>query len=409
MRFDAVVRDVKESEREPVAAGLERYIGLEHIEPENLHVSEWGDLVVDEVSFTKVFREGQVLFGKRRAYQRKVAIARFDGICSSDILTFEAKSPELHPDLLPFIVQSDGFFDHALDTSSGSLSPRTRWSQLKDYRFRLPSLAKQKWLAGVLWSADSAKLFYSKCVDQLIDLRASVFHESVGLVGDNVLSDVLNKRRTDTLTGDNVVSIESLANADRQVVQVGPFGGSLASKYFRDQGTIVLKINNITETGELDLTDAVRVDDSHAATLERYRVRSDDLITAAQATTGRTTLVSPEAENALISQHLIRVSVDRSRCEARYLLACFHSPLILHQINMVKAKTTRDGLNTDDVENFLIPLPSAARQLEIVAQLDAIDERIEVVEAHIERLDTVARVIREKELYSAESCDGGGA
>ena len=57
-----------------------------------------------------------MLFGKRRAYQRKVAVAEFDGICSSDILTFEPKGDLLIPELLPFIVQSDGFFEHALGT-----------------------------------------------------------------------------------------------------------------------------------------------------------------------------------------------------------------------------------------------------------------------------------------------------
>lgn len=153
VRFGDVVHDVKESERNPLEAGLERYIGLEHIEPENLHIKEWGDLTQDEVSFTKRFREGQVLFGKRRAYQRKVALAEFDGICSSDILTFEPKDDALIPELLPFIVQSDAFFNHALGTSSGSLSPRTRWSQLKDFEFPLAPQDKQRPVAETLQAA----------------------------------------------------------------------------------------------------------------------------------------------------------------------------------------------------------------------------------------------------------------
>lgn len=36
VKFSDVVRDVKESERNPIEAGLDRYVGLEHIEPENL-------------------------------------------------------------------------------------------------------------------------------------------------------------------------------------------------------------------------------------------------------------------------------------------------------------------------------------------------------------------------------------
>lgn len=154
VRFGEVVRDVNEAERNPLDAGLERFVGLEHIEPENLHLKQWGSLADDEVSFTKRFRKGQVLFGKRRAYQRKVAVAEFDGICSSDILTFETKGDDLLPELLPFIVQSEGFFEHALGTSSGSLSPRTRWSQLQDYEFPLPPKDEQRRIADFLWAAD---------------------------------------------------------------------------------------------------------------------------------------------------------------------------------------------------------------------------------------------------------------
>lgn len=156
VRFGDVVRDVNEAERNPLDAGLERFVGLEHIEPENLHLKHWGILADSDISFTKRFRKGQVLFGKRRAYQRKVAIAEFDGICSSDILTFEPKDDSLIPELLPFIVQSDGFFQHALGTSSGSLSPRTRWSQLQDFELPLPPKDEQRRIAEILWAADES-------------------------------------------------------------------------------------------------------------------------------------------------------------------------------------------------------------------------------------------------------------
>src|SRR5215813_13897116 len=90
VRFGDVVRNVDINERDPLANGLERYIGLEHINPESLHIKRWGQ-IEDGTSFTRKFVQGQVLFGKRRAYQRKVAVAEFNGICSGDILVFEAK------------------------------------------------------------------------------------------------------------------------------------------------------------------------------------------------------------------------------------------------------------------------------------------------------------------------------
>src|SRR5438309_467663 len=103
VKFGEVVRLAKETCRDPVAAGIERVIGLEHLEPGDLRVRAWAD-VADGTTFTTRVRPGQVLFGKRRAYQRKVALADFDAICSGDIYVFEsANSDRLLPELLPFV------------------------------------------------------------------------------------------------------------------------------------------------------------------------------------------------------------------------------------------------------------------------------------------------------------------
>ena len=152
-RFDEVCRQVNVSSKDPKADGLHYVVGLEHIEPGNLHITKW-DTLEKETTFTRKFVKGQVLFGRRRAYQRKVAYAEFDGICSGDILVFEAIEDNLIPELLPFLIQSDGFFEKALATSAGSLSPRTKFKELADYEFLLPPKAEQKRLAELLWAAD---------------------------------------------------------------------------------------------------------------------------------------------------------------------------------------------------------------------------------------------------------------
>ena len=138
----------------PAAEGIERYVGLEHIEPENLRIRRWG-MIEDGITFTNRFKPGQVLFGKRRAYQRKVAVANFEGVCSSDIYVFEPKNSRLLAELLPFICQTEAFYEHAIGTSAGSLSPRTNWSQLADYEFALPPLEDQRRIVELLSAAQN--------------------------------------------------------------------------------------------------------------------------------------------------------------------------------------------------------------------------------------------------------------
>ena len=157
VRFGDVVRLVKETCKDPEGAGIARVIGLEHLEPRDLRIRSWSK-VADGTTFTTRVRPGQVLFGKRRAYQRKVAVADFDAICSGDIYVFETADPtKLLPELVPFICQTDSFFDHAVGTSAGSLSPRTNWSSLAEYRFTLPSANEQRRLAAELRALEAAR------------------------------------------------------------------------------------------------------------------------------------------------------------------------------------------------------------------------------------------------------------
>ncbi len=156
VKFGDVVRLSKARSKDPLADGIERYVGLEHLEPGDLRIRSWGS-VADGVTFTSMFQPGQVLFGKRRAYQRKVAVADFSGVCSGDIYVLETKDAQvLLPELLPFICQTDAFFDHAVGTSAGSLSPRTNWTSLADFEFSLPSIVEQEKLLELFESSTSS-------------------------------------------------------------------------------------------------------------------------------------------------------------------------------------------------------------------------------------------------------------
>lgn len=150
--FGDVVQEVRQSTKDPVADGIERVVGLEHIEPECIHLRDWAS-IEEETTFTKTFRKGHVLFGRRRAYLKKAALAEFDGICSGDITVMEAKE-DLIPELLPFLVCNDKFFDYAVQHSAGGLSPRTKFKDLANYEFLLPPKDQQAKLAELLWAAD---------------------------------------------------------------------------------------------------------------------------------------------------------------------------------------------------------------------------------------------------------------
>ncbi|HDY7553465.1 TPA: restriction endonuclease subunit S [Vibrio vulnificus] len=143
VKFGDICKEVKLTTKDPIGDGYERYIGLEHLDSGSLKIKRWGMIAEDNPSFTRVFKKGQILFGKRRPYLKKAAIAEFDGVCSGDIIVLDTQvKSEL--ELLEVIVQLDSFWEWAVRTSSGSLSPRTKFSAIKEYKvpFSLCDLKK---------------------------------------------------------------------------------------------------------------------------------------------------------------------------------------------------------------------------------------------------------------------------
>ncbi len=55
VKFGDVVKNANLAERDPEAAGIERVVGLEHLDPENLHIRRWNTLE-NGTSFTRIVR-----------------------------------------------------------------------------------------------------------------------------------------------------------------------------------------------------------------------------------------------------------------------------------------------------------------------------------------------------------------
>ena len=152
VKFGDVVVEPKEMCKDIAAEGIVHVVGLEHIDTGDIHLRK-SATTEESTTFTKKFSKGDVLFGRRRAYLKKAAQAKFDGICSGDITVFRAQK-NLLPELLPFIVNNDKFFDYAIKHSAGGLSPRVKFKDLSNYEFLLPPKEEQAKLAELLWAMD---------------------------------------------------------------------------------------------------------------------------------------------------------------------------------------------------------------------------------------------------------------
>ena len=160
----------------PTAEDKDRYIGLEHLDAGTFVVSRWGSDVVP-IGEKLLMKKGDVLFGKRRAYQKKVAIAPFDGIFSAHGMVLRPKTTIIHPDFFPHFIASDYFLKEAIRISVGGLSPTINWKDLKALEFSLPSMDRQRSLAELLWAANDLKESYKRTIAASDEMVKSRFNE----------------------------------------------------------------------------------------------------------------------------------------------------------------------------------------------------------------------------------------
>lgn len=381
VKFGDVVRLSKARSANPEADGIERYVGLDHIDPEDLRIRRWG-LVAEGTTFTTRFKPGQVLFGKRRAYQRKVAVADFEGVCSGDIYVFESADPSvLLPDLLPFICQTNRFCEYAVSTSAGSLSPRTNWNNLINFEFVLPTLKEQSLLARQLKASTQLTNALDSCITAT----------------ERLLTRLLLDEYTSACQKWPTTAISSVGEV--------LMGRQKAPKYRQGKSPFpFLKVANI---GDLSLNLAeVEEMDFTANELDKYRLQPGDILITegdliSSLNVGRPALYEGQPKVCCFQNTLIRFRPS-SQLSSHYALMLFEGARLSGIFSQVAKTTTVTHLGVQRFSQMKIPLPpieiqqiSALRFKELLQCRSTIRERL-ISAQHFQRSSIEEAILQNK-------------
>ncbi len=304
-------------------------VGLEHLTPGDIVLHSW-DIDTDN-TFNKYFKKGQVLLGRRRVYLKKAAVAPFDGICSGDITVIEAIPERLQPELLPFIIQNDRFFEFAIVGSAGSLSPRVKWEYLKDYEIELPDLHKQSELVELLKSANELKHAYQEMLTATDEMVKSQFISQFGFPQDGA---------------------EKYPSATIESLLQETISGEWGTDCSDDSGTKVIRTTNFTNEGVLDLTVFV-VRTIDAKKVEKKQLKKGDIILEKSGGTkdnpvGR--LVYFEEDGVFLANNFTQVLRPAEDINSRYLFAALY---YLYQTHKPLIKGL--GNQTNGIQNLKVP------------------------------------------------------
>lgn len=361
--FGDVVRLSKARVADPEAAGIERVVGLEHIEPGDLRIRRWGD-VADGTTFTTLFKPGQVLFGKRRAYQRKVAVADFEGVCSGDIYVLEPANDRLMPELLPFLCQTNAFFDHAVGTSAGSLSPRTNWTSLASFEFLLPPIQEQARLVDLLKGAEATTEALRSVVAAAKVLRQS--------------------------TIDHFSRISNLLSAPLGEICEMQNGRPFPGDEYQRQGPRLLRPGNLGVNGYFKWDDGATVclPARFEAEAAAFVVDAGDLVINLTAQSleegfmGRVCLAR-EGDRSLLNQRIGRFQGFSEEFQPEFVFRVLQSSRFQnHAVRMCEGSKIKH-LFWQHLAPFRVPKLDAVEQAAVIATVRAIDAQLEGAQARL--------------------------
>ena len=364
-KFEEIASKIAETVL-PEMTDVDIYIGLEHIDGGDIHINRQG--VPKDVKGGKLrCYPGDVIFGKRRAYQRKAAIVDFDGICSAHAFVLRANKDVINAKLFPFFLHSDQFMHRMVDISVGGLSPTINWGDLKNQEFLLPLKEEQSKLAELLWA-----------MDDVIEANLAL---------QNNYSLFFKRYLYDSVSG--VFSANELTWSNYTFGDLGETFGGLTKKTKKDfgEGSPFVTYMNVFNNSKVNpsLTDLVIVSENEKQNKLKY---GDILITGSSETpleVGMSSVVLDDLQQCYLNSFCFGFRLHNFNTLlpgfARYIMRGKHVRRFMYKHAQ---GSTRFNLSKTTVKTKLeISLPSIKEQKEIIVKLDFMEQRILGVEKTI--------------------------
>lgn len=358
-KFGDIVKDVKQN-IDRANNPYEYYVAGDHMDSRDLTIRRKGRFDTDDVgpAFTRLFKPGQVLYGSRRAYLQKVAVADFAGICANTTFVFEGKDESIFDQrLLPFIMLSDSFTEWAVSHSKGSTNPYVLFSDLADYELNLPSIEDQKVLADKLWAAYRLKEAYKRLLSATDEMVKSQFIEWFG-------SPVSNPK------GWQVVPLKEASI----LVSDGPFGSNLKLCHYVNHGIRVIRLQNIG-VGFFDDRDKAFISESHYNVLKKYTCKPGEVVIGTLGEPNLRACIVPDYIDTSINKaDCIHVIPDETKLLPQFVCSYINCEETLYIATSQIHGTTRNRISGGQVSQLPIYLPQIELQKQFISVAEQADK-----------------------------------
>lgn len=388
VKFGEIAKSVSKRV-DPADTDLEVYVGLEHLDPDNLRITRRG--VPSDVKGQKLLvKPGQIIFGKRRAYQRKVAVADFEGICSAHAMVLEAVPEAVVSEYLPFFMQSDMFMERAVAISEGSLSPTIKWKTLANQEFPLPPRPRQEEMLKILEKAESL-LHEQRQVWELSEkTKIKIAYDR--MLKGNWFSEIFGAKQEVLPEGWNIKTCNDVISN----IQYG------LSKSLSLKGQYpILRMMNFKNGYVTD--DDLKYINLPEKEFKKFQLKKGDLLfnrTNSMEWVGRTGQFMLDEDGFVFASYLLRLHTKEDLITTSYLNQYLNLPLVQYRLKAYATPgVNQANINPKSLSKLKIPLPPMPYILETDSILNDFDVAIEKAEQNYKHALTSAKKIRSKMIF----------
>jgi type I restriction enzyme S subunit len=348
VRFGDVVLDVKATVDRDTTK-LTRFVAGEHMDSDDVHLRRWGELNGDYLgpAFHRGFRKGQVLYGSRRTYLRKVAVAPFDGICANTTFVLESSDKEtLLPELLPFIMLTDAFTQHSIRESKGSVNPYINWKDIAKYQFPLPPKDEQRRIADILWSADES-----------IEKWRDAFDVATGLK-QNILEKTFS-------------ASEFPKRIFGEFVLRSAYGPRFSNELYSVNGEVgQIRTTDMDDCGKINYQSVPKTSLSPAE-YESHLLEHGDFLISRSGTCGIGSVFEKQSHPMVAGAFLIRFCLKKE-LNPWFLKEYINSPVGRRQMSKLSQGGVQQNIRGSSLLNERFPIPSINEQEKVIERLNAL-------------------------------------
>lgn len=284
------------------------YISTENMLPNKRGITKSSS--IPNKGTVTAYKKDDVLVSNIRPYFKKIWSAKYDGVCSNDILVFRAKNTA-EANFLYYVLAEDDFFVYSMATSKGTKMPRGDKASIMRYEVESFDLNTQKKIASIL-----------KPIDGKIELNTAINNNLLEQL-DTLYYEFSYRKKWSISTINDI--------ADK--VAMGPFGSNIKVSTFVSDGIPIISGNHLRGYF-LEEPSFNYITEEHAQRLKNSLVYPKDIVFTHAGNIGQVAMIPDDCHYPMyvLSQRQFYLRCNTEKVVPEYVVLFFHSKQGQHEL-----------------------------------------------------------------------------